>query len=37
MTTITIAHITLTLSYVTVVVQSRLVSLDVSLEKPRWT
>jgi len=33
MTTITIAHITLTLSYVTVVVQSRLVSLDVSLEE----
>src|SRR5713226_6160505 len=33
MTTITIAHITLTLSYVTVVVQSRLASLDVSLEE----
>lgn len=33
MTTITIAHITLTLSYVTVLVQSRLASLDVSLEE----
>ncbi|WP_291993973.1 ABC transporter permease subunit [Candidatus Accumulibacter sp. ACC003] len=31
--TITIAHITLTLSYVTVIVQSRLASLDVSLEE----
>jgi len=33
MTTITLAHITFTLSYVTVVVQSRLASLDVSLEE----
>lgn len=33
MTTITIAHITLTLSYVTVIVQSRLSSLDISLEE----
>jgi putrescine transport system permease protein len=33
MTTITIAHITLTLSYVTVIVQSRMASLDVSLEE----
>ena len=31
--TITIAHITLTLSYVAVIVQSRLASLDVSLEE----
>ena len=31
--TITIAHITLTLSYVTIIVQSRLASLDVSLEE----
>uniref|UniRef100_UPI0028C4F2E4 ABC transporter permease subunit n=1 Tax=Accumulibacter sp. TaxID=2053492 RepID=UPI0028C4F2E4 len=31
--TITIAHITLTLSYVTVIVQSRLATLDVSLEE----
>ena len=33
MTTITIAHITLTMSYVTVIVQSRLTSLDISLEE----
>lgn len=33
MTTITIAHMTLTLAYVTVVVQSRLSSMDVSLEE----
>jgi putrescine transport system permease protein len=33
MTTITIAHITLTMSYVTVIVQSRLASLDISLEE----
>ncbi len=33
MTTITIAHITLTMSYVTVIVQSRLASFDVSLEE----
>ena len=33
MTTITIAHITLTLSYVTVIVQSRMASLDISLEE----
>jgi putrescine transport system permease protein len=32
-TTITIAHITLTLSYVTVIVQSRLATLDESLEE----
>ena len=32
-TTITIAHITLTMSYVTVIVQSRLASLDISLEE----
>jgi putrescine transport system permease protein len=33
MTTITIAHITLTLAYVTVIVQSRLATLDDSLEE----
>jgi len=33
MTTITIAHITLTLAYVTVLVQSRLSSMDLSLEE----
>lgn len=33
MTTITIAHITLTLSYVTVIVQSRLASMDIALEE----
>lgn len=33
MTTITIAHITLTMSYVTVIVQSRMASLDISLEE----
>jgi len=33
MTTITIAHMTLTMSYVTVIVQSRMASLDISLEE----
>ncbi|HVY24680.1 MAG TPA: ABC transporter permease subunit [Steroidobacteraceae bacterium] len=33
MTTITIAHITLTMSYVTVIVQSRMASFDISLEE----
>ena len=33
MTTITIAHMTLTMAYVTVIVQSRLSTLDDSLEE----